>query len=189
MLPLLKAVSLALFLELALAFPSMREPMIVHERRDTVTSRFAQNGPAPNDQLLDLRIALVQNDRQGLERTFLNVSTPGNAQYGKFLSKEEVEAFVAPSPATFSAVTKFLADNGINASNVTSAGDMLSIRIPVQQANSLFDTQFHSFTDLSNGKACVRTLSYSIPAVLKSHVDYVHPTIACVQDMPHRLPI
>ncbi|TFY73936.1 hypothetical protein EWM64_g10076 [Hericium alpestre] len=34
----------------------------------------------------------------GLHQKLYDVSTPGNAEYGHQLSKEEVEAFVAPSP-------------------------------------------------------------------------------------------
>jgi len=163
--------------------------MVVHERREAVPSGFVQNGAAPQAQVLNLRLALVQSDRAGLEDALMAVSTPGDAQYGKFLSKEEVEAFVAPSQETSDAVAKFLSDNGITASKVTPAGDWFSIDVTVEKANELFEAQFDSFTHQSTGETTVRTLEYSIPADLKGHLDFVHPTIACVHDMTYRIPI
>jgi len=180
MLPLLKAVFLAFSFEFVLASPAPRA-MVVHERLETIPSRFVHNGAAPPTQVLYLRLALVQSDRAGLEDALMAVSTPGDAQYGQFLSKEEVEAFVAPSQETSDAVTRFLSDNGLTASKVTPAGDWLSINVTVVQANELFAAQFDSFIDNSTGETTVRTLEYSIPTDLKGHLDFVHPTIACVQ--------
>jgi tripeptidyl-peptidase I len=179
MLPLLKAVLFAFSFGSVLASPAPRA-MIVHERRESVPSGFVRNGAAPSNQVLNLRLALVQSDRAGLEDALMAVSTPGNAQYRQFLSKEEVEAFVAPSQETSEAITKFLSDNSLTASKVTPAGDWLSIDVTVEQANNLFGAQFDSFTRQSTGDTTVRTLEYSIPADLQGHLDFVHPTVACV---------
>ena len=70
--------------------------MAVHERLETISSGLVHNGAAPNNQVLNLRLAFVQSDRIGLEDALMAVSTPGDAQYGKFLSKEEVEAHLFP---------------------------------------------------------------------------------------------
>lgn len=64
--------------------------MAVHEKRDTVPVGFVAKGPAPANQLLDLRVALVQSDVEGLEKVLYDVSTPGSASYGQHLSKEAV---------------------------------------------------------------------------------------------------
>jgi tripeptidyl-peptidase-1 len=60
------------------------------------------------------------------------------------------------------------------------AGDMLSIDVTVDQANALFATQFQTFVHAATQKQTVRTLDYSIPASLKGHLEFVHPTIVCV---------
>ena len=64
--------------------------MAVHETREHVPEAFAQQGSAHPDTMLNLRIALVQNDIEGLQNALMDVSTPGNALYGQHLSKEEV---------------------------------------------------------------------------------------------------
>lgn len=71
------------------ANPAFRN-LIVHEQRVAAPEGFVSKGAAPADQLLDMRIALVQGDMSTLEKRLYEVSTPGSSQYGKHLSKEEV---------------------------------------------------------------------------------------------------
>ncbi|OSD03928.1 family S53 protease [Trametes coccinea BRFM310] len=151
--------------------------MQVHEAREDIPEGFVHSGPAPQDTVLNLRLALVQSDPAGLEKALMDVSTPSSALYGQHLSKEEVEKFVAPSPDSVAAVQAWLADNGIDAKTISPAGDWLSFAIPVSKANELLDTDFAVFTHEETGKTSIRTLAYSIPADLKGHVDLVHPTI------------
>lgn len=96
----------------------------------------------------------------------------------------QVEAFVAPSSDTTSAVNEWLSANGLKASPISPAGDILSFSIPVSQANTLFDAAFSVFTHEATGKQAIRTLSYSLPSVLTNHIQFVHPTTACGSLMP-----
>lgn len=45
---------------------------------------------APAKHVLDIRIGVVPNDRDGLERAVYAMSTPGNPNYGKHMSADEV---------------------------------------------------------------------------------------------------
>jgi len=86
------ALSLAL-LALPLAgatAPAPRPRLTVHESREAAPKGFVKVGPAPPKETLTLRLGLVQNDASGLEERLMDVSTPSSANYGKFLSKEEV---------------------------------------------------------------------------------------------------
>ncbi|KAI0261762.1 family S53 protease [Gloeopeniophorella convolvens] len=140
--------------------------MIEHERRDSIPDGFVSKGPAPASQVLNLRLALVQSDPKGLEDALMAVSTPGSPLRGQFLTKEEAEAFVAPSQDSVEAVNGFLSAHGITATKASPAGDWLSI-----------DVTFTTFEHSATGTTAVRTLAYSIPAALKGHLDFVHPTI------------
>lgn len=64
--------------------------MRVHERRNAAPGGFVKNGAADASHMLNLRLALKQNNITGLQQQLLAVSTPGNAQYRQFLSKAEV---------------------------------------------------------------------------------------------------
>ncbi|KAA1474739.1 family S53 protease [Dentipellis sp. KUC8613] len=169
---------LASLVSVACATPFVARTMHVHERRDNVPSGYVEDGPAPADHVLSLRLALVQNDFSALENKLYAVSTPGNAEYGQHLSKEEVEALVAPSSDSLSAVKSWLSSHNIASDSISPAGNWLGINVTVKQANTLLDADYTTFTHQSTGAQTVRTLSYSIPADLKSHLNLVHPTVA-----------
>ena len=74
-------------------------------------------------------------------------------------------------------MNEWLASNGITgAQSISPAGDWLSFSIPVSKANEMLAANFAVFTNTDSGNQLVRTLSYSIPAELKGHLDFVHPT-------------
>ena len=50
--------------------------------------------------------------------------------------------------------------------------------MPVGVANDLLDADFALFTHSTTQMQTVRTLSYSIPADLVSHLRLVHPTVS-----------
>ena len=66
----------------------LKPQMAVHEQR-TAPPGFARVGK-PSTGTIDLRIALVPQDIDGLEKALFDVSTPGNALYGQHLSLDEV---------------------------------------------------------------------------------------------------
>lgn len=191
-----KILVLSTLFSLALAKPTARD-MKVREARESVPSGYIRTGAAPADTELQLRISLVQSNPNGLIDALYDVSTPGSASYGEHLSKEEVmktfhnmessltfasqvEKFVAPTAQTSDAVNAWLQQAGLNATTVSPAGDVLRISVPVSKANELFDADFAVYTHSGTGKQAIRTMSYSIPASLEGHLDFVHPTITFV---------
>lgn len=66
-----------------------RRAMAVHDERE-LPVHFANAGTPSPDTLMNLKLALTASDMAGLEKTFWDVSTPGNALYGQHLSFEEV---------------------------------------------------------------------------------------------------
>jgi tripeptidyl-peptidase-1 len=63
---------------------------------------------------------------------------------------------------------------------------MLEIAIPVAKANELLSTDFSIFTHVESGQTSIRTLEYSIPAVLQGHIDFFHPTTSFTRPMAAR---
>lgn len=185
----------ALF-SLVLAKPHARS-MKVHELIEQVPSGFVKTGAADANTDINLRIALVQNNPNGLIDALYAVSTPDSSTYGEHLSKEEVctthviinqscrtneshlqvEKFVAPSQQSVDAVNAWLKEVAVAATTISPAGDWLSVSIPVSQANELLDADFSVYKHTDTGKEAIRTLSYSIPSELVGHLDFVHPTI------------
>ncbi|KAH8992221.1 subtilisin-like protein [Lactarius akahatsu] len=166
------------FFSLVLASSYFERHMRLHERRDGVPEGFTNKGPAPGDVTLRFRIALVQNDTQGLQTKLMDVSTPRSPQYGQWLSKEEVGTFVTPKRETATAVNEWLATNGLNATVLSPFGDWIGFETTVSHANVLFDADFSTFVHDGSGKSAIRTLAYSIPASLTAHLQLIHPTIS-----------
>ncbi|KAI0713828.1 family S53 protease [Earliella scabrosa] len=161
---------------LALGKPTARV-MKLHESRVSIPDGFSLRGAAEPESTIKLRLALVQSNFPELERRLMDVSTPSSANYGKHLSKAEVQQLVAPRQESVDAVNAWLAENDISAKTMSGAGDWISFEVPVSKANVLFDANFSVFTHEDTGMEAIRTLSYSIPAELQGHLDLVHPTV------------
>lgn len=99
----------------------------------------------------------------------------------RFIS--QVAEFVKPTDETLSVVSDWLTENDISSKPVTPAGDMLEIVIPVGKANELLSTEFSIFTHVETSKTSIRTLEYSIPAMLQGHIEFFHPTTSFTRPM------
>ncbi|KAI0261846.1 tripeptidyl peptidase A [Gloeopeniophorella convolvens] len=137
-------------------------------------------GPAPAAHVIPLRIALPQPRFAELERLLLEISDPAHADYGAHLAKEDVEALVAPHPGSVDAVDAWLASHGIHpdACERSPAGDWVTVRVPVAQAERMLGTEFRVWQHAQDGDVLVRTTQYSLPAHLDGHVELIHPTTA-----------
>ncbi|KAH9924946.1 family S53 protease-like protein [Amylocystis lapponica] len=160
----------------------------VHDRRDSVPQGFTLLATPSPDTVLNLRIALVQSNPAGLIDQLYAVSTPSNASYGQFLSKQDAAAFAAPSPDSLSAVTSWLQSNGITPTPMTPAGDWLAFQVPVNKANAMLDAEFSFFTHMSSGHQSLRTLSYSIPTEMQGIIDFIFPTTSFTKSSASRRP-
>lgn len=89
-----KPMFLVSLLALVAAKPTGHSNMLIHASKSAVPTGFTKTGTAPANQVIPLRIALVQNNIVGLEKVLYDVSTPGNSDYRKHLSKEEVLYFI-----------------------------------------------------------------------------------------------
>ncbi|KAJ7506898.1 family S53 protease [Mycena galericulata] len=163
-------------LSLAAAGPAF-QTLIVQESLESAPQGFASLGPADSSSSVNLRIALPSNDIAGLEKALLDVSTPSSSNYGKHLSKAEVNAYVAPSDEAVAAVQAWLSSKGLVADTSSSAGDWLSLTVPVSTANELLSAKYETFQHLSSGKTYARTLSYSLPAEVADFVEHIFPTV------------
>ncbi|KAJ6581843.1 family S53 protease [Mycena capillaripes] len=167
--------SLSLF-SLAAATPSFNR-RVVKESRSTTPQGFASLGAAPSTQSIKLRIALASKDIPGLEKALLDVSTPSSSNYGNHLTKDEVNAYLAPSEEALAAVQTWLSSNNVSAvSSSGAAGDWLTATIPISKANDLLGANYERFQHINSGKTYARTLAYSLPASVAPHIDDIHPS-------------
>ncbi|KAJ7117680.1 family S53 protease [Mycena epipterygia] len=151
-------------------------PRILQESRSNVPQGFASLGAAPAAQSMKLRIALASKDVPGLENALLDVSTPSSSNYGNHLTKDEVNAYLAPTDQALAAVQNWLSSNNVTSVSSGPAGDWLTVTVPVSKANELLAANYETFQHVASGKSYARTLSYSLPAQVAPFVDHIHPS-------------
>lgn len=97
-------------------------------------------------------------------------------RYGKHLSKAETDALVAPHPTSVHAVDSWLDSHDIDPKAINRNGDWVTLRITVAQAERLLGAKYNVYHHPASSERVVRTMSYSLPRALHSHVDVVAPT-------------
>ncbi|KAI0788230.1 subtilisin-like protein [Fomes fomentarius] len=164
--------SLIAFCVVALSLPG------VNGAKTTVEShpKFVPLHPASPGSSIELTLGLPPSNVEGLHAALLDVSDPDSPNYGKYLSKSEVEAFVAPTPESVKVITDWLSKTNIKPKVVSPSGDMLRVDVSVQAANALLAANYTEFEDQTTNQTIVRTLSYSLPADVQKHLQFIYPT-------------
>lgn len=162
----------ALIATLAAASP-MGE-LITKQSLNGIPDGWQQQAAAPADHKIDLFIRVKPENQAQLEQRVIAISTPGNPDYGKHLSRDEVDAFVAPTKANIDAVTKWLSDSGIN-SGVAQNG-YVPITVTVSKAKELLDADYAVYKNDKDGRTTIRTTGYSLPQSVHDAIDMVQPT-------------
>ncbi|KAK0501992.1 family S53 protease-like protein [Armillaria luteobubalina] len=164
--------------------------MSLHEQRDAAPNGFVRMGAADPLDNLNFRVGLTPRDTAGLEKALYAVSEPDSNLYGQHLSFEEVKAFSAPTPEAATAVTAWLAENGIIDVKLGGAfDDWLTFTAPVDKANMLLSAQYEHFVHIDTGELLIRTLVASIPSDLTDFIEVVHPMTSFARFTSHQEPI
>ena len=128
--------------------------------------------PSSTDAIV-LRVALKQQRSAALEQAVLEMSTPGNPNYGMHMTRDEVRSYTAPSQASTAAVTQWLSAHGIEP---RVDNDWVSFTTTTGVASELLNTTFAWYKYEGGGGDKLRTLSYSVPDHIVAHIDLVQPT-------------
>jgi tripeptidyl-peptidase-1 len=99
-------------------------------------------GRAPSSHVIPLRIGLPQSRFSELEEHLAETSDPFHPSYGKHLSKEDVEALVAPDANSVEAIHEWLGSHGVqkDACRHSPAGDWVTVHLPVAQVEKMLST-------------------------------------------------
>lgn len=165
----------------ALAIPTVISKHVLHEKRTTTSQRGKwQKGDRVHPQaIVPVRVALKQNGIDIGHDRLMAVSDPASQTYGQHLSPEEVNSLFAPSDDTVSAVREWLTTSGIDSSMIAHSDNKgwLAADILAEDAERLFNAQFHEYEDTQSGKLKIGCDEYHIPSHLRPHIDYVTPGV------------
>jgi len=77
-------------------------------------------------------------------------------------------------------VDEWLVFHGVSPTNASTqrskAGDWITIPITVKQAERMLGAKYNAYEHAQSGDQVVRTLRYSLPQELHSHIDVIAPT-------------
>ncbi|XP_072222116.1 tripeptidyl-peptidase 1 [Leuresthes tenuis] len=133
-------------------------------------SHVGRVGPSEE---LELTLALKQQNVQLLEETLRMASDPDSAQYGKYLSLEEVASLVRPSELTQKVVRRWLQSHGVSNCLTVHTQDFLQCTMTAEAAESLLPgSRFHRY--IRDGCSLVRSSApYSVHGDVHQHLDFV----------------
>lgn len=160
---------------------SPRSNFIVKSSIESLPSGWKRHSAPPRDAQLNLRIALNQPNFSTLERELYEVSDPSSSRWTEHLSKEDVEALIAPDPTSITLLDDYLKSHGIDLGTVqrTPANDWVTVTVSVAQAEEMLNAEYSIFEHAPTGRKALRTTKYSLPEYLHGHIDVgsLSPTI------------
>ena len=173
---LFTTLAVALLASSVLAAPSPK--YVQHERRHLLPRGWRKVNAMHSKTVLPMRIALTQPNLQQGYDYLIDVSHPQSPNYGKHWSAKQVAETFAPTQESVDAVMEWLEGSGISSTRISRSQSLgwLQFNASVAEAESLLKTRYHLHRH-QTGKPHVGCSSYHIPEHLKSHIDFITPTV------------
>jgi len=115
------------------------------------------------------------------EQRLLELSTPSHADYGKWLTKEQVVERLSPDAASLKIVTDYIESYGVLPENyrVSIYNDKVFVTLPIPLATQMLSTEFSRFRSLDDDRVVIvrATQPYYLPASVAGVVALVDDII------------
>lgn len=153
--------------------PNRLSPHVEFQRLHDIPNPWIYQQPAPLDHILSLHIGLKLQNVEDFHQRVIDISTPGHPSYGSHMNRDEINAMLNPANESALLVLEWLRSYGI-----IGVHDNQWVRadVTVAQAQELLQTHYNVYLNKVNSRSIIRTISYSLPAVLFEHVDLIQPT-------------
>ncbi|KAF1919189.1 peptidase S8/S53 domain-containing protein [Ampelomyces quisqualis] len=133
-------------------------------------------GAPPANHKMNFRIAVRSADHSLLERTLMEISSPNSPRYGQHLNRNELRDLVKPRAESSDAVINWLQASGIESQDISNDGEWINFHAPVKRAEVMMGAAFKTYQSKVRREVIkVRSLSYSVPKEIRSHIDMIHP--------------
>lgn len=132
-------------------------------------ARAKATGNTGSSKRIDIRLYLADQHAAELDALVKAISTPGTAQYGKYLTVAQFRARYAPSTATVNSVRKFLTDSGLAVAEVAGNRSYVRASGTVAKVQKAFGTTLKQYT-LQGQSVRAAATAPTVPAALKGQV-------------------
>mmetsp|Transcript_51888 Transcript_51888/g.82776 ORF Transcript_51888/g.82776 Transcript_51888/m.82776 type:complete len:597 (+) Transcript_51888:27-1817(+) len=154
----------------------------VIDRPDSIVQGWTELKKTDGLQQIKLTFALKNENVDLLHQTLLDVSTPGNPEYGNHKTVDELYAMTAPSAVAIDAIqdwlfTNFEVDQIIRE---TPNEDLWSVITDIQSAEKLLNCEYYDYLSDIDGKTIVSRVKlgtdYNVDEAVAKHLYFVSPT-------------
>jgi len=123
----------------------MESDVMVH---DPAVSSWVRGEKPPSDHSVGVTVVVRVDDEQraDLERVFWEVSDPKHANYGKYLSRDEVTEMLDVPQDRIDDIQEYLSGHGCTDITVAPQRDTVSVACPVSAIETALNTELHFFT-------------------------------------------
>jgi tripeptidyl-peptidase-1 len=106
----------------------------------------------------------------------MDISSPSSPRYGQHLKRDELKDLIKPRAESSDAVMNWLQASGIDARDIANDGEWITFRAPVKRAEEMMGATFKTYQNqVRRDVTKIRSLSYSVPKEIRSHIDMIHP--------------
>jgi len=129
----------------AAQWTKMESDVMVH---DPAVSSWVRGEKPPADHSVGVNVVVRIDDEQraDLERVFWEVSDPKHANYGQYLSRDEVTEMLDVPEDRLDSIKSYLSGHGCTDINVAPQRDTVSVTCPVSAIETALNTELHFFT-------------------------------------------
>lgn len=99
-----------------------------------------------------------------------------------------IKDMLRPTSETVNVVRNWLHGHGIS-QDIEVDSDWIYFKTTVSKAERLLKTKYENFRDIESGSISTRSLSYSLPSHIKSHINMIHPTTSFAMARPKKIMI
>jgi tripeptidyl-peptidase-1 len=145
------------------------------EARAPNMGSFSQQRQASENDVLDLVFIIKPKNTDELERIVLDVSNPKSPNYGKHMTKIDIDNLTINREG-IEAFMNYV--SRISDLHVTrSVGGHIHATASVKSWQELLNTKFYVFTESERNQSVVRTTEYYLPVEIATHVECVLNTV------------
>lgn len=107
----------------------------------------------------------------------MEVSSPSHPRYGQHLKRDELKDLIKPRADSTASVLTWLHQSGIEARDIQNDGEWINFLAPVKRAERMMGTTFKTYQSQARPTLKrTRSLGYSVPLEVRSHIDMIQPT-------------
>ena len=136
------------------------------------SSDWSNYGYAEENSYMKYTIALKQKNIDLLESLALNISNPLHKDYGKYLTKEEINNYTKPDYEVTSKVLFWLINSNVN--KFKFYGDSIQVEDKVKNIESMFLVRIYKYFNKKTNKHVIKAgNNYVIPEYIENYISFI----------------